>query len=518
MAIPQRFSGRYSLSANKSYSQILKSSSLVGGGQLVRMFIGIISTKFVAVLVGPAGVGLIGAFQSISGLGLQICGLGINQSGVRDVATVAGSGDKQSVARTISILRRMCWLTGTVGALGLAVFAGPISRLTFGNCDHATDILILSFVIFVTAISQGQIAVIQGLRRISDLVRVQIFGSIAGLMISICLYATIGMDGIVPALIALALFNLLASWWYSRKLFSQSVPMSWRETLSGAKSLVGLGTAFMVGGLAVTFTAYATRALITRDIGMQALGMYQAAFAISGYILNFVLGAMGADFYPRLAGVCEDKRAMIKLVNEQTEIGLLLATPVLVAILGLAPLAIDVLYTAEFAPATELLRWFVMGCFLRVIAWPLGFIQLAKGEKYWFMGSELVFAALHILLIYWGLFVFGLRGSAMAFFALYVVYVVVIYFIACHLINFTWSSAAKRLIFTQVSLVTLVFVLVFILPELWSMGIGTVFAVVTCIHSLRQLLFRLGEDHRVCRLVISICGKRLSKILFPRSV
>ena len=482
---------------------------MVGGAQLIRMLIGIVNTKFGAVLLGPAGIGLIGAYQVIIQLSNQLSELGIGQSGVRDIAAAAGSNEKQRIAKAVAILRRMCWLTGSVGMIGLLVLAYPISKVTFGESTYAVSLMFLSFVILFTAVARGQMAVIQGLRRIADLVRIQILGSVAGCIVSITFYFTLGMSGIVPSLLSIAFFNLGVTWWFSRKIYPASLAITWQETFSGAKSLVGLGIAFMIGGLATTFTAYAARVLIVRDIGIEALGFYQAAFAISGYMLNFVLGAMGADFYPRLAGVPDDHEEMRRLVNEQTEIGLLLATPALIATLALAPLAIRLLYTAEFVPAVDLLRWFVMGCFLRVISWPMGFIQLAMGEKFWFIFSQTVFNALYILFIFIGIRLWGLRGTAIAFFAMYVLHVFGIFLIARHLIGFSWSRETKILIFTQVSAVMVTFCAALMLPEFWSMLLGGVMFLLVGVHSLRQLLVRLGEEHKLCRLITKIPGSGL---------
>ena len=491
---------------NHSYSQILKSSSMVGGAQLIKMLIGIVQTKFVAVLIGPSGIGLIAAYQSVIQLGSQLSGLGINQSGVRDVAAAAGSNDQNSIARTIFILRRMCWLTGLGGALGLAALAFPISLLTFGSSAHAIPLAVLSAIILVTAIAQGQMAIIQGLRRIGNLVRIQIVGSLAGACVSIGLYAYFGMAGIVPALLSIAIFNLVVAWWFSRKVIPANVKMPWRETFAGAKSLFGLGSAFMIGGLATTVATYAARTLILRNIGIDGVGMYQAAFAISGYVLNFVLGAMGTDFYPRLAGVADNNQEMNRLVNEQTEIGLLLATPALIATLGLAPLAIKLLYSADFTPAVELLRWFAMGCFLRVISWPMGFIQLAKGEKYWFMFSQIAFNALHIFLIIGGMHFWGLRGAAMAFCAMYIFHVIGIRLIAQHLTQFSWNHKTKRLIFYQIVAILIAFGVSLLLSGICSMVVGGILFLMIGVYCFQQLLVRLGPEHRVCRMVAKVPG------------
>jgi len=109
------------------------------------MLIGIVQTKFAAVFLGPAGVGLIGAYQSVIQFGSAVSSVGINKSGVRDLAVSSGSNDQHSLAQTVKVVRRMCWLTGTAGAIGLAAFAFPVSKLTFGHGNHANSLIFLNF-------------------------------------------------------------------------------------------------------------------------------------------------------------------------------------------------------------------------------------------------------------------------------------------------------------------------------------------------------------------------------------
>src|SRR5262245_2474649 len=72
-----------------SYGQILKSSALIGGSSLMNVGIGIVRNKAMALLLGPAGFGLTGIYTSLSELALNIAGMGINSSGVRQIAEAA---------------------------------------------------------------------------------------------------------------------------------------------------------------------------------------------------------------------------------------------------------------------------------------------------------------------------------------------------------------------------------------------------------------------------------------------
>src|SRR4030095_7532859 len=118
-----------------SSGQILKSSALVGGSSAVNIALGIVRTKAMALLLGPAGFGLFGLYGSIQNLTQSIAGMGINSSGVRQIAEAKGSGDKQRIAQTAAVLRRTSLVLGLLGATFLLLFSRQISTLTFGSRD-----------------------------------------------------------------------------------------------------------------------------------------------------------------------------------------------------------------------------------------------------------------------------------------------------------------------------------------------------------------------------------------------
>ena len=497
--------------SNRSYGQILKSSSIVGGAQAINLLIGMVRTKFVAILLGPSGVGLVGLYQSATSLVGAVAGLGISQSGVREVAEAHGSNNEEKIARTVKVLRRACWVTGVLGWLLTVALAWPLSLWAFKSGDRAWAIAMLGSTLLLGSIYGGQTALIQGLRRIADLARLNDLSVVAGTVVSIALYGWLGEDGIVPALLLLAAVNLGFSWWFARRVSVAKVTVTWRETRRESRRLITLGLAFMWSGLLTAGVAMTAQSLIFRTLGSDANGIYQAAWSLSGIFAGFILNAMGADFYPRLTAVAHDDDHVNRLVNEQTEIGLLLALPGLLGTLVFAPWIIRIFYTARFAQAADLLPLFVLGILGRVISWPLGYIQLAKGASRWFAVMETVANVLHVVLIWLGLRWFGLTGVALAFAILYACHMLGTLWIAIRLSHFRWSAAAKRLLTLCALLVAATFTLVELAPGLPAILIGALVGVGSACYCLREVTSRLGPEHRLSRMVLRLpwIGRRL---------
>ena len=207
--------------------------------------------------------------------------------------------------------------------------------------------------------------------------------------------------------------------------------------------------------------------------------------------VGFILQAMGSDFYPRLTAVADDHAECNRLVNEQAQIGLLLAGPGVIGTLTFAPIVIAVFYAGTFSAAVDPLRWICLGMALRVIAWPMGYILLAKGARALFFWTEVAATVVHVGLALFLVRLFGLPGATMAFFALYLWHGVLIYFIVRRLTGFRWSPANRRLGLLFLPLIGLVFLGCMLLPFWPATAFGVVAALSSGVYSLRVL----------CRLV-----------------
>jgi len=495
-----------------SYGQILKASSIMGGAAGINLLLGMVRVKFAAVLIGTTGVGLIASFTALQGFIGTLAGLGLQSSAVRDIAAAVAKGDDPAVGRAVLTLRRLCWLTGLVGMATMALASPLLSQLTFGHRVHTLDIAALGLIILFGNLSGGQMALIQGMRRIGDMARANIYGAAAGTLAAIGFYAALGLRGIIPTLLAVSAIQLALSWYFARQVPVPPATLTWRQTFAQANGMVRLGLVMMWNGLLGSAVAYLTILLITQHEGTQAVGLYSAAFALSGMFVNFVLGAMGADYYPRLTGVASDKPAMVHMVNEQTEMGLLLALPGLLATMALAPWILQIFYAREFLGAVELLQWFILGCLWRVISWPLGFVMLALGKRRWFLLTETSFNLLHVALVAIGLQLYGIEGVAIAFVVIYVCYIAAVFLVSRCLIGFKWSGECTRLGLLSLPILGGVFTASRLLPLWPATGLGLSLTLVASVLCLRGLITRIGPEHRLTRAIAKLPGNKLLRI------
>ena len=455
---------------------------------MLSVAISIVRTKAMAVLLGPAGFGLMGIYGSIADFAQSIAGLGVNSSGVRQIAEAIGSGDTDRIARTVVVLRRTSVVLGVIGAFLLVLFSSQVSTLTFGSDRQTAAVALLSVAVFFRLVSAGQGALIQGMRRISDLAWMGVLGALYGTIFSIPLVYFLREDGVVPALICVAGMSIVTSWWYSRKVRIKTPSMAISQVRQEAGGLLKLGFAFMASGFLMMGAAYAVRTMVLRMEGFEAAGFYSAAWTLGGMYVGFILQAMGADFYPRLTGVAADNAEVNRLVNEQAQISLLLAGPGVIATLTFAPIVVTLFYSAKFVAAVEVLRWFCLGMTLRVITWPMGFIIMAKGKSNLIILTELAWTVVNVGLSWVCLQYFGLNGTGIAFFGSYVFHGLMIYTVVRWLSGFRWSSANIRTGLLLLCLIAIVFSGFHVLPTLWAGGFGLLSVVLCCVYSIRALL------------------------------
>jgi len=407
-----------------SYRQIMKATSIFGGVQVFSIIISIIRSKFVAVLLGPAGMGIMGLLSSTIGIISSLTNLGLGTSAVKDIAAAVGTNDEKRIGLIITVVRRLVWITGLLGLFTTAILSSWLSQLTFGNKDYTWAFLWISVTLLFNQLSTGQLVVLQGLRKLNYLAKANLSGSFIGLFLTIPFYYFWGIDGIVPGIIGTAFLSMLMSWYFSGKIKVAKIALSHSQTFEEGKNMLRLGFFISLNGVFVLGVAYLVRIFISRTGSLEQVGLYNAGFAIINTYVSLIFTAMATDYYPRLSAVANDNKHCNQTINQQAEIAILILAPILLIFLIYINWVVILLYSNKFTGVNEMIQWAALGMFFKAASWSVAFIFLAKGTTKLFFWNELITNIYILVLNLIGFHFWGLTGLGLSFALAYLIYLV----------------------------------------------------------------------------------------------
>lgn len=430
----------------ESYSTALKSTSIVGGSQFIGILISIVRTKFVAVLIGPSGVGTLGIFQGIIDLIRSATGLGISFSCVKSIAEASTKDNTQNISEATTILRRWVWATGIIG-MSIAILACKIlSTYSFGNSKYAVSISLISCVILFNSLQEGQLGLLQGLRLINKMAKARIVGGLTGLFLTLPIYWYWGVGGIVPSIIVNSIAMLVVSHYFAGSISWTKTPLSFRKSFYGGLSMARLGFFIVISGFGMTATMYITRYYLVNQGGMDLVGQFQAAWNISNIYIGLILNSMLADFFPRLTQVNHDNKLVCRYTNEQSETTFILGGPMIALILLFLPVVISTLYSDKFIDCIKILDWQLAAEFITFMTWPLGVIFLAKGKGHYSILTDFVWFLTYLVTVFLGWKYWGIEILGIAVLIANITKHIIVFLIVKYCFEFSWSRRSLKLI------------------------------------------------------------------------
>ncbi|MFE0013700.1 O-antigen translocase [Mesorhizobium sp. NPDC059054] len=481
----------------KSYRAILRASAIMGIASILHILFGMLRIKIAAVLLGPAGVGLIGLLQNLMNTGSIMAGLGMDTIGTRNIAAATAEGSLTEVDRTRSLLFWGLAAMGIVGGVLFAVLRQPLSELILGDRRWENEVGCVAFGLALSVAATGQVALLNGLRQIPFLALLKVATSILATCLGTVALLIWGNAGMVLFVISLPLANFAVGFVLTSRIPKRhAAPIPTPQLLRGVLNLARLGTPLMIGGIATLIGQLMVRGIVQQQLGIEALGLFEASWMISMTYIGFVLSAMATDYFPRLSGTIRDHSAATQLVNDQTEVALILVGPILLLLMGLAPTVISLLYTAEFGQAAEILRWQILGDLLKVLSWPLAFVLLASGLNRAFLLAEAGAAIVFVGVVWIDLPLLGPIGTGVGFLALYLFYLPTVFLIARHSIGFAWT----RQVHTRFVLLAVAAIGIFALSaefEVAGAVLGTLLAMCFGLQGLYQLRKTARLEHEV---------------------
>lgn len=408
--------------SKKSYGQILKTTAIFGSVKLFSVLVGLLRTKVIALFLGPAGMGIFNLINYPVTLVSQLSGMGISTSGIREVAQTNDEHQLREVAEVIKYWNRTL---GVIGSLVLLAIAPWLSQISFGNDSFTWAFRILSVVVFLTALGSEYEVLLRGRRETKLVAKAGFFSSLAGFVASIPFYYFFGTTGIVVVILVAALTLAGVNYLYARKLNIQPMKLPFKDIFRKGKNMASIGFFVVLGDLIFVCVITAVNAYIRQNGGLEDVGYFQSCNQVTLSSINLVLVAMAADYYPRLSKLQGDAAKTSEVVTQQTEVAVLLCTPLIVSLIVFSPLVIKILLSSDFLCIQKAICLFFLGSIVKLPSWAMNFVVLANGKTKLYTYLILFQMMLLVPMYCFGFDIMGIEGIGLAYIILMSLYTVI---------------------------------------------------------------------------------------------
>lgn len=488
-----------------SYGNILKTTFLFGFVQVFRAIISIIKNKVAAVFIGAEGIGILGIFNTTIQMIQTGAGLGVNQSVVRDISEANGSGNFHRFSRIISVTNKIILYTGLLGCFVTLCLSHSLSKWTFGNNTYNWGYCILSISVALNIINESKQAILKGMRHLKSLAYASILGSIVGLLTALPLYCLFGKDGIVPELLIGSIIAVLVSNYYVKKIRYEHVPLTRREIYQESKPMLQMGIALMAVTFLQTIVAFIINAYVRSKGGLEDVGYFSAANTITSAYFGVIVSALMTDYYPRIAAVNQKNDLLQEELNRQSIVSLLLCSPMFVLFMTLLPFFIKILYTIDFIPAINIIKWSIYWTLITVCSNQVDMILVAKFQTKVFLTISVLFRFVQLLLCLSLYSLIGLEGLGISYFILGVLHMTIMCATVYYLYGIKFNFA-----FIKISFVVTCFALSSTFIQNFSKG--AIYYLLSMLLFICSLLFSYFVVKRYMRIdIFEAIKKSLNK-------
>lgn len=468
----------------ESYKNIFKTTFLFGFVQVFNILVKVITNKVVAVLLGAEGMGILSIYNNTIEFIKSGAGLGISQSAVRDISEANAKDDDKRFSTTISVTNRIIIITGLLGGVTTLLLSPWLSEWMLGSRDYTFAFMFLSTVVVARILTDGQLAVLKGMRQLWSLAKASMLGAIAGLVVGVPMYYLYGLQGIVPSLMVCALVALFFSNFYVKKIHYGHIILSIKEVIESASSMVKMGIALVFASFLSNIVALVISAYMRAHGGLQDVGFYNAGLMILNGYFGIIITALTTDYYPRIAAIHNDNVLLQKELNKQAAVSLVLCSPLIVFFLFLLPFFIQILYSKEFLPTIEFIRVAIWGTLITICSNQVDMILVAKFRMKLFTIIAILYRLLQLGISLAFYQYYGLLGMGISMTVLGIIHMLIMTIVVYQLYKIHFDKLFVNIVVVVLGLAISATVVCMLDNFILKYSIGSLLVIFSCVFSL----------------------------------
>ncbi|MBF6608148.1 MAG: O-antigen translocase [Flavobacterium sp.] len=400
-------------------------TSLNGMSVIIKICIGVVTSKMIAIFVGPAGLALVANFRNFVTAAESISTLGFNNGVVKYVAQ--HSDDPSALKKIIATSFITLASSAVIMTVVLFFLAGYWSDFVFGNrFDYKVVFQVLAVALPWYAVSLFLISVINGLGKFRRVIRINIIGNIIGLITTVVLvwqFKTLG--ALLSIVIAPALLFFVTFTAINREIrFFEYISFRFFD-FAIIRNLSSYSLMALVSAVCGPLIYLAIRNKLIVVSGIEAAGHWEAMMRISTYYLMFISTILSVYYLPKLSIATTDDQTRRVFWNYFKGVMPIFVGGLLVIYL-LRGIVIRLLFSTEFEPVTDLFFWQLTGDIFKAASMVLGFQFFAARLTTAFIITELFSLAVLYISSIFLIAVVGVEGVVMAHALTYFIYLIVL--------------------------------------------------------------------------------------------
>lgn len=406
---------------------LIKTSLLNAVAVATRMLTLLGLNKIFAIYVGPAGYAMIGQLQNTIAMAMTLSGGAINTGVTKYTAEYHESEDQQhKVWQTALKISLICTLT--ISTLSI-VFNRWLAENVLGDAENGNIFIWFSATLFLFVLNSLLLAIINGKKEVYLYVKINISGSLLGLVISGLLAYFYGLYGALIASVTNQSIVFFLTLWLCRHQTWLRWHYFWGTIdKESAKNLSKYILMALTSAITVPVTHILIRSHLVDQFGWEGAGYWDGIWRISSIYLMFVTTTLSIYYLPRLSEITgkselrEEVKSGYKVILPAT---ILLSISIYLS----RDLIISILFTNDFLAMSNLFAWQLAGDVVKISSWLLGYILAAKALVKIFIFSELVFSGSFYALVLLLTDRFGLESAVLAYFINYILHFIFIFWV-----------------------------------------------------------------------------------------
>ncbi len=367
---------------------LFKITSLNSLSVIVKIGVGVVSSKVMAVFVGPSGLALVGNFRNFITSIETVSTLGLQNGVVKYV--VDAKDDAPALQKVLATVFNSLAAMVVVLSAGLLLFAHFWSVWLFGPASDFHSVFIaLALALPWYAASILLVSVLNGLGQFQQVIRVNLWGNFLGLLVSLVLVWQLHTQGALLSLvIPPALLFFIVFYYLNQKIHFADL-LSWqafdRKLLwqLSSYSLMAL-VATVLGPLVYV----QIRNEVIAQLGTVQAGYWEAMTRISSYYFLFIATLLSVYFLPKLSQAKTNKATQQVFFSYYKLVLPLFVLGLFILYLG-RNFWVPLLFSKAFAPVTDLFFWQMVGDVFKAASLILGYQFFAKKMTVSFILCEL---------------------------------------------------------------------------------------------------------------------------------